>query len=214
MQHGVDVHRERLIDSLWPGARLDVGTHRLQVAVSSVRRLLEDHGVPAGVVQRHGDAYRLALPGASVDVHLLDRAITAVGRAVRDADPVLLADRAAEVLELYQGDLLPEVGSAEWVLDERDRLRLGVATALASSAAACLDLGRPDLGLWQARRVVQLDPLRDTAWLVLARIQQELGDHSAAQVTLAEHSRVRDLVNGRVPDPASSDPPAAARARA
>ncbi|MCK0113054.1 hypothetical protein MWU75_12965 [Ornithinimicrobium sp. F0845] len=220
MEHGTDVHRERLIDSLWPGAQLATGTHRLQVAVSSIRRLLEDHGVPATAVQRHGDAYRLELPGARLDVHLLEEGIAALVRATRDADPVPMADRAAELLQLYQGDLLPEVGAADWVVDERDRLRHGVASALASSAAACLDQGRPDLGLWQARRVVQLDPLRDTAWLVLARIQQQLGDHSAAQVTLAEHARVRDLVNVRVLDPTAMSPPrtsarpAAARARA
>lgn len=201
MNHGVDVHRERLIDGLWPDAQLDVGTRRLQVAVSSIRRLLEDHGLPATVVQRHGDAYRLQLPGATVDVQDLERGTTSLERASATADPAELAEQAGALIRLYRGDLLPEVGAAEWVVDERDRLRLGLAGALAASARACLDRGRPDLGLWQAQRVVQLDPLRDTAWLVLARIQQQLGDHSAAQVTLTEHSRVRDLVNVHVVGP-------------
>lgn len=207
MHHDADVHRERLIDALWPDALLDVGTRRLQVAVSSVRRLLEDHGVPASAVQRHGDAYRLQLPGASVDVQQVERGMDALQRAAPVADAPQLAERAADLVRLYRGDLLPEVGAAEWVVDDRDRLRLGLASALANSSRACLERGRPDLALWQARRVVQLDPLRDTAWLVLARIQQQLGDHSAAQVTLTEHSRVRDLVNVQVLTPVSPSPP-------
>lgn len=214
MHHGTDVHRERLIDFLWPDARLDVGTHRLQVAVSSIRRLLEDRGIAPAAVQRHGDAYRLELPGAFVDVQLLERGVHALGAAVRAGDPVPMADQAGELVRLYQGDLLPEVGAADWVVDERDRLRVGLATVLASSAEACLERGRPEHAVWQARRVVELDPLRDTAWLLLARIQQRLGDHSAAQMTLTEHGRVRDLVTVRVlTTTGPSPPPAAARVR-
>lgn len=201
VHHGTDVHRERLIESLWPGARLDAGTHRLQVAVSSIRRLLDDHGVPPSAVQRHGDAYRLELAGASVDVHLVEAGVAALGRATRAGDLVSVGERAAELVALYRGDLLPEVGEADWVVDERDRLRLGVAGALAAAAATCLERGRPDLGVWQARRVVQLDPLRDSAWLLLARIQRQLGDHTAAQVTLAEHRRVLAVMSAGGPGP-------------
>ena len=58
-----DVHREHLVDALWPGVDLTVGTRRLQVAVSSVRQLVEQAGLSGGeVLVRHGDAYRLALP--------------------------------------------------------------------------------------------------------------------------------------------------------
>lgn len=225
MHHGADVHRERLIDSLWPGARLEAGTHRLQVAVSSIRRLLVDQGVSPTVVQRHGDAYRLEVPGARVDVHLLEVGTAALARAVREGDPGPVAERAAELVGLYRGDLLPEVGAADWVVDERDRLRLSVADALAASAALCLHQGRPDLGVWQAQRVVQLDPLRDTAWLLLSRLQRRLGDHTAARVTLAEHRRVLELIGVRDLEPTLLEPPplhpatpqpppAAARARA
>lgn len=216
MHHGSDVHRERLIDSLWPGAQLDVGTHRLQVALSSIRRLLGEHGVAPTAVQRHGEAYRLDLPAATVDLHQLEAATAALWRAVRAGQAEPVGDRAGELVRLYRGDLLPEVGEADWVVDERDRLRLSVAGALASAAAMCLEQRRPDLGVWQARRVVQLDPWRDTAWLLLARLQRQQGDHSAAQVTLSEHSRILAVVTGDVRTgrdagrPTPSPPPAAA----
>lgn len=196
IRHGADVHRERLIDVLWPNVSVEAATHRLQVAISSIRRLLEGHGFAGTAVRRQGEAYRLLLPGVRSDVQLLEAGITDLRRLTRDAEPVLLADRSAELAQLYRGDLLPEVGESDWVLDERDRLRLSLAGALADSALACLSQGRPDLALWQARQVIELDPLRDTAWSVLARIQQELGDGTAAQVTRAEHARVQALLNG------------------
>ena len=37
---GEQVHREALIEALWPEADPDAGLHRLQVAISSLRRLL------------------------------------------------------------------------------------------------------------------------------------------------------------------------------
>lgn len=215
MHHGADVHRERLIESLWPGARLDAGTHRLQVAVSSIRRLLEDRGVDPTALRRHGDAYRLELPGVTVDVQLAEAAVTALVRATRAGEVAEVGDRAVELIDLYRGDLLPEVGEAEWVVDERDRLRLSVAGALASAAAMCLEQDRADVGVWQAQRVVQLDPMRDTAWLLLARLQRALGDHTAAQATLAEHGRVREFLGGDAPPPPTSPVPrGTARARA
>ena len=42
---GEAVHREALIETLWPDADPEAGLHRLQVAVSSLRRLLAGAGV-------------------------------------------------------------------------------------------------------------------------------------------------------------------------
>ena len=54
-----DAHREYLVDALWPGVDLTIGTRRLQVAVSSVRQLLEHNGLSGqdllrGVATRTG----------------------------------------------------------------------------------------------------------------------------------------------------------------
>ena len=58
------------MDALWPGVELTIGTRRLQVAVSSVRQVLEQVGLSGSeVVPRRGDAYRLALPpGGTIDI--------------------------------------------------------------------------------------------------------------------------------------------------
>ena len=65
-QAGEPVHREVVCEALWPETDPATGLRNLQVAVSSLRRLLEP-GVSRGggaIVVRDGDSYRLALPGA------------------------------------------------------------------------------------------------------------------------------------------------------
>lgn len=199
LHHGHDVHRAELIEQFWPDVPAEPATHRLQVAMSSARRLLEKEGAGWGAVQRRGDAYRLQLPGAAVDTHLLEEGVARLVRLVRGGTRVAAVEQVTEILSLYRGDLLPEAGTAEWVLAERDRLRVLTAAALTTAARSCLEWRWPDHGLAAARRAVELDPLRDTAWWLLAQTQDAMGDSSAALATRAEYDRVTAELSVRPP---------------
>jgi DNA-binding SARP family transcriptional activator len=102
-------------------------------------------------------------------------------------------------MDLYQGELLPEVGPADWVVEERERLRLlaaTVASAAASDAVTTGDLGRAiDL----ARRSIALDPFHDPAWERLIDTYENLGDRSAAAIARGDHQRVWDDLGLVVP---------------
>ena len=188
-----DTHRERLVDALWPGVDLSVGTRRLQVAVSSVRQLLEQSGLPGSdLVCRHGDAYRLALPpGGSVDVRTFERGLReAAARAAR-GDVVGSVSARESALALYTGELLPEDGPAEYVVDDRERLRLAAASAAAALAQDNRELGRARQALEAARLSVQLDRFQDLAWTLLVELHEAAGDSSAAARARFEHARVQ-----------------------
>ncbi|HET6295957.1 MAG TPA: winged helix-turn-helix domain-containing protein, partial [Kribbella sp.] len=179
IHHGRDVHRERLIDALWPDAPPDAGTRRLQVAASTVRQCLAGLGLGDQAVQRNGDAYRLVLPGAWVDLAEFD------SRLQRARRSRTLADWSG-VLDLAVGELLPEVGAAEWVVAERERYRLAAADAAVQVAGLAPDAE----ALRAAQRAVELEPLRDSSWLLLAELQEQRGDPTAAAATRREHARV------------------------
>ena len=187
--HGVDLHRERLVDTLWPDADLPSGLRSLQVAVSSIRQVLEAAGVPGTGLARHGEAYCLAVPSATVDLiehaAALDEGARAHARG--DLERAVRAHRCA--VELHQADLLPEEGSAEWVVPQREQLRTRTAAAAEALAADCAALGSREEAVFAARRAVELDPYRDAAWRLLARMQDELDDVGAAARTRAEHAR-------------------------
>jgi DNA-binding SARP family transcriptional activator len=189
IHHGRDVHRERLIDTLWPDAPAAAGTHRLQVAASNVRQSLAAAGLGDQTVRRHADAYRLELSGAWFDLAEFEDRSQRGQRAAADGDPGAAVTHWSAALELYGGELLPEVGPAEWVLAERDRLRLAAAEA-ALGIAGLSRAESPADAVRAAQRAVDLDPLRDSSWLLLAELQDLVGDPTAAVATRREHARV------------------------
>ena len=104
-----------------------------------------------------------------------------------------------DALDLYAGDLLPEVGPAEWVVSERERLRVGAARVGAEAARLAYELAEFETAVGAAQRSLQLDPFHDPSWSLLAELHEQLGDHSAAEMTRREHARVcADLIAPRL----------------
>ncbi|RYP83270.1 transcriptional regulator [Nocardioides guangzhouensis] len=193
---GHDVHREVLIDRLWPDVPLDAATHRLHAAASSVRRCLADAGLGDDVVRRHGSAYSLSIEGAVLDVAELESRLREAARCAARGDDEGALGAHVRALEAYRGDLLGEVGPAEWVVADRDRLRVAAATAAYAAGEAGLRLRSPAYAMPFVRRAIQLDPLRDSAWALLAEIQEGMGDVSSAAATRQEHELVEARLTG------------------
>jgi DNA-binding SARP family transcriptional activator/energy-coupling factor transporter ATP-binding protein EcfA2 len=186
MNHGRQVHREPLVDALWPDATLASGIRSLQVAVSSIRQCLSAGGITEDALRRHGDAYALQLPSVADQLADFERLAHAAARA-RPPDTLRLRLAA---LDLYAGDLLPEVGPAEWVVEERTRLRLLAAEVASEAALGALAADDLRTALDVARRSVVLDPYHDSSWELIVKICERLGDHSAAAVARREQARV------------------------
>ena len=133
----------------------------------------------------------LALPDGS-RCDLLDfQSKVASARAAR-----LSGDQAAEranlrrALSCYGGDLLPEDGAAEWVVAERDRLRLAAADAgeqLARAEAAVGDVGT---AVELARRALAFDTYRDSTWRLLIQLHERAGDLSAAHAVRRQYGKI------------------------
>ncbi|MET0967423.1 MAG: AAA family ATPase [Nakamurella sp.] len=187
------VHRERLVDALWPGVDLTVGTRRLQVALSSVRQLLEHAGLSGTeILARQGDAYRLSLPpGSLLDVRSFEGGIRAAAAAAAAGDTMASMTAREAALSLYRGDLLPEDGPADYLIAARERLRLTAAAAAVALAQDCRSVGESRRALAAARLSVQLDRFQDLAWELLAELHEESGDSSAATRARREHAEAQ-----------------------
>jgi two-component SAPR family response regulator len=156
-----------------------------------VRHCLAAAGFGENALQRHGNAYRLDLGDAVSDVGVLEDALDRAPRhaAAGEVEAALaLWDTA---LETYRGELLPELGPTDWVVDERERLRLATSTAAIEAARLRRGDGQVVAALRCVRRATELDPWSDTAWRLLAEIQDAAGDPTAAAVTRARHAEVR-----------------------
>jgi DNA-binding SARP family transcriptional activator len=177
------VHRETLVSALWPSADLAMGTHQLQVAISSLRRVLEPGVERDGfrILVREGDAYCLALhPDAVVDTRDFERAIReARERAARnEIDEAIESLRRA--LVLYRGDLLVEEGSTEWVIELRAHFNTVAADAATTLAELLLGRGEAGAAAAAAEWGLRVDGYRDELWRALIAAHESNGDTLAA----------------------------------
>lgn len=183
---GTPVHREVLVDALWPDADVPTGVRNLHVAVSSLRHALDRDGRPS-LITRHGDSYLLDLSaGAEVDV----RTFSAACRDASGADLATAAAALRRVLDAYGGDLLPEAGPAEWVVKDREAYRMQAADAAQRLADLLADAGDLSGAVRACQRGLVVDRYRDGLWRTLISLLERAGEPAAAARSRREYEKV------------------------
>jgi DNA-binding SARP family transcriptional activator len=173
MHAGRVVHREVLIDSLWPGLPPDSATRNLQVTISTLRGLLEPGSLRGKqqLLVRTGDAYGIAVPeDGYADTLEFSTAVQRWNQVRHSGNrpAELAALRAA--LGAYGGELLPEDGPESWAVELRERFRRQATRVAGALAAAELAEGNAAQAIAAAEYcVTSLDPHDDDAWQVLLR---------------------------------------------
>ena len=180
LSRGRRLHREQVIDALWPGLPLDAAGPRLHKAAHYARRALGDEG---GTLVLRNDVVSL-LPGDEVTVDAL---------TFRSAADAALAEssreRAERALETYCGPLLPEDVYEPWAEGHRE--------SLATLRCELLRLA----GRWE--ELVREEPANEEAHLALVRAAADRGDRRAAlrQLERMDQALRREL--GTTPSPAA-----------
>ena len=128
---GKRLHREQLIDALWPALGASAGANNLNQAVHAARRALGAEAIQArdGLLELH----------AAVDVELFEQAVVSAR-----ASPKAAGYRAA--LALYGGELLPENRYDDFASGRREELtglRDGLERELAALGSAPGPRGLP-----------------------------------------------------------------------
>jgi DNA-binding SARP family transcriptional activator len=190
---GRSVHRETLIEALWPGTESETGTRNLHVAVSTARQVLERLLAPGvALVVREGDAYRLALPdNAEVDLESFERQLQRARQARSRGDTQAEIAALAQSLALYRGDVLALEGPAEWVLEIREHYRGLVVDAAEALAQAHGEAGDYPEAARACERGLAIDRYRDRLWRLRVEAHRKAGDLAAA--TLARRGYLEML---------------------
>jgi DNA-binding SARP family transcriptional activator/tetratricopeptide (TPR) repeat protein len=150
------LHRERVLDALWPDVPVQEAAPRLHKAAHYARRAL---GRDDAILLRADTVTLLPAVEPVVDVVVFERLAAA---AVEDGG----AQAASAALAAYNGDLLPEDLYEEWTQPGRERLR-GLHLGLLRQ-----------VGRWD--ELVRLDPTDEQAHLALMREYARAGDRRGA----------------------------------
>lgn len=169
--------REILIDLLWPECDLDAGRNRLNVAVSTLRHLLESSPSAGGrVLLTDRASVRLNPDAVTTDATEFEASIRAAARSPTPGDE---KQRLEDAARLYGGPLL-EGYYEDWIGPEQDRLGALFSRALDRLIRLAEEEG--DLGgaLAYARQAVASDPLSEEACRALMRLCAAAGHRPAA----------------------------------
>jgi DNA-binding SARP family transcriptional activator len=193
VQPGSPVHIETLVDALWRDLDATAGKRNVQVALSSVRKVLDGYGSTVGtaLVRRQGSAYVLHLPpGAEADVVDFHDRLDGARRSLRASDRAAAADAYEQALSRYVGDLLPEEGPAEWVVERRERFRQLAVDAARQTAGLRLALDQPRASVVACQRGLEIDRFDDALWRQLIEAQRAAGEIAAANRSRSSYEQM------------------------
>jgi DNA-binding SARP family transcriptional activator len=171
-RRGSAVHKEQLMDLLFPDADADAANRDFRVALHALSQALDPDrpkNAPARWIERRGSAYMLrADDRLAVDADEFERL------ASRSGDDERGADFWRRAVALYRGDYLEELPYSDWAQDERERLR-------AMFFATCERLARfalahdPDEAVQVAHAMLARDRCSEEAWRLLIASHLALG---------------------------------------
>lgn len=166
------LHREQVVDLLWPDFAPDAGLNNLHRTLHVARRVLQPDltpGAPAAHLRLSGEVLDLCPSGRlSIDVE----AFEAAAAVARQADEPAAYEAA---LRLYTGELLPEDRYDDWATGRRDRLSrlyLELSVELARLQATS---GNLNAAISTLQRVVVNDPAHEEAHAILMRLHALAG---------------------------------------
>jgi DNA-binding SARP family transcriptional activator len=181
------LHREQVMDALWPELAPAASAANLRKALHYARRLAETTaGEP--LIESAGELLALPTERLWVDV---DGFRSAVDRARRSDDP----DAYAEAIELYREGLLPDDRYEDWAIGPRDDLQLEYLALLEERAALLESRGDLAGATSAVSLLIAADPLLEEAHVRLMRLYALAGRRADA---LRQYEHLRGAL-GREP---------------
>jgi DNA-binding SARP family transcriptional activator len=155
------VHRERLIDWIWPESDPAKSWPRLKVTISYLRRALRDGGASANVLETVGQSYILRRSSVWIDSEVFCKRVSA-GWEFLTQDKLKEAQVQFEEAEsLYRGDFIEDEPYAEWCTVERERLREIYLELLAGLVKCYTEAGEHMMASRVCRLALSSDPCRE-----------------------------------------------------
>jgi DNA-binding SARP family transcriptional activator len=191
--------RQRIAALFWPDSTDAQALTNLRRELHYLRQILPDD--PSLVVTSRDLCWHDAAT-CRVDLRVFETEWTAAARAAADGDDEGLLEHGAAALAEYRGDLLPS-GYDDWLLEARAELKRRCVDLCDLLCAARIRTGDLARAVDAVRRRLQLEPLEESGYRTLMRLQADLGDRAGAVSTYHHCASVLERELGVVPDAAT-----------
>ena len=191
LAQGQRLHREQIMDALWPDLDTKSAANNLHHVLHFARRVLgaTPPNTTSRYLQRQGDLLALCPEGPLwVDVEAFEEA-AATARHSRES----AAYRAAA--ELYSGELLPEDRYEEWTQERREELRQLHLTLLVELAELYEEREEYEPAIEALRQVVAEEPAKEEAHQGLMRLYAASGKLRSA---IAQYQQLEETLSKEI----------------
>lgn len=193
---GRAVHREVLMDRLWPGDPPAKAANRLSVALTTIRSVLDpEKRYPSNhFVTTERDWVGLRKENISIDVEAFfgDSKTGQKFLARRESDEAVAALESAE--SLYVGDFLVEFPYSDWAVSLREEAKAEFMKVCRLLAEHDIARGEPDDAARRYLRMVEIDPFSEEANTELISAMRAAGHNGTARRLYAIYTeRLREL---------------------
>lgn len=164
-RHRHGLHKEQIIDRLWPNATVDEGMRDIKVALHGINKALEPNRKPrvdAKYIIRQGLTYQLGTKDIWIDVETFDQVI-ALEEAYQHANKEKSIQILKYAADLYQGSYLPNRIFEDWTSSERERIQLLAINSMISLGELVLDTN-PTESIRLAQEALIIDPTWEEAY--------------------------------------------------
>ena len=196
------VATDQLIEILWPNSTPSAAATTLRSAINALRNVLEPdrpNRAPSNYIITQSPGYAFALhPDIWLDVEEFEHQLDQAHRAADDASRRRHLDTA---VTLYADDYFISDPYADWVQNERERLRERYFNALMELSELQVAQGNYADAITACRRILARDEVRENAYQLLMRYQAESGDSASALLTYERCRHVLSEELGADPSP-------------
>ena len=201
------ISREVLIELLWPEEDIRKTGKRFNMAMSSLRRLLEPDlppKAPSSFIRRKKDRYCLGRPGqVTTDVHLFLEALRTAETCEKEASGTGLSSRL-EAEDCYAGAFLAEDPYEEWCIPMRASLEKRHLRNLWAVLNHFENRGDNDAAIDYGRKILAVDPYDEKAYERLMGLYNNAGRPSDIAMTFQAYRDKMHLMDCPV-DPRMAD---------
>src|SRR5215212_2462326 len=188
LEPGHRMHREQLMDVLWPELEEKAQANNLRYALHHARRTLalaSDSDTASRLLALRGELIELGRERSlAVDVEAFEEAAR-TARGSRDAGAYRVA------LDLYAGELLPQDPYERWAEERREGLRRTHLSLLLELAALYERRGEYDAAAEALQRALASEPAHEGAHAQLMRVYALSGRRGEA---LEQYERLREAL--------------------
>lgn len=180
------VHRDVIMELLWPEAPLESAQKSLNTTLSSLRKTLEPEagrGESSYLISK-GDALRLELGAkGQVDLVLFRERLSQAAKAREIGDFDLYFHTLGEAADLYAGDFCADDLYEDWCSQKREAIRSDYIETLINMATEHLRRGEDAEALRRLEEALRKDPGREDLYRKQMIIHSQMGNRPGIEET-------------------------------